>query len=229
MKLSSMAFVAGAVCLLGVPAHAATVSFSTDPTIVGDDPVLVPPVTFEEMADPRRGLPRVTATWADNTSETLTWGLHSSPLCGGVISNLFSLGGCGDTWDQIWYLSNLRTTSLLTGLVVDLTRTLFWFDRTEPSPGTPNSALGRDFEFVDADPLVTGNISVEYSVIHGMQFRDTWQVMTIDFTGLDQGGVEGQLRFRQDVDTGVIPVPAALPLLITALGMLGFLRRRKAA
>ena len=229
----------GAACLLALPAQAVTVGITTDATVVDAGPVLVPPVTFEDMADPGKGQPSVTATWANNTSETLTWGLHSSPTCGGVVSNLFSLGGCGDTWDQIWHLDNLNTTSLLTELVVDLTNTWFWFDRTPPDPepydplesdfvdeGTPRSQSGRDFEFVDADPSVTGDISVEYSVIHGAQVGDAWRVMTVDFTGLTGGGVEGQLRFRQDVDS-VIPVPAALPLLITGIGLLALFRRRR--
>lgn len=217
------AIATGTALLMAVPAGAMTINITTDPRIVLGGPELRPYVTFEDKA---ASPPSVTARWSDNQSETLSWGLHAAPFCGGVVSSLFSLGGCGDTFTENWVLTNLRGAGVrLTNLVVDFVGTPFWFDRTRPSPGTPDSVAGRDFEFIGPESVCCV-INVEYSLLHNVVFEDAWKRMTVDFTGLSGGGVENTLRFRQDTDT-VIPVPAALPLLLTGIGLLGALRLRR--
>ena len=243
----------GAALALALPAGAVTVTITTDATIVADNPVLTPHVLFatggtvngaEVSPDsppvgPVHSLDGVTVSvrFADSADIfSTTWITRpSNTSCGWArLHGSFQLGGCNDTFSAPFRLVNLNTTSTLEWLEIDL-RTAdapgkqLWFDITEPSYGTPDSYRGRDFTFVDA-PLGddSGTVAVEYSVIHGDQLGDAWRVMTVDFTGLNGGGVDDEFRFRQDVDS-VIPVPAALPLLITGLGMLGFFRRRRTA
>lgn len=267
MRLKSVFLSTAAACALALPAQAASVIITKDydESVLG--PTLVPFVTFgrsntllvkEDEPQGRTGPDdwldgtEVTATFADNTSQSLIWATTDpEDACGGV-SGLFSLSGCGDTYDQNWTLS-YSGLSLMETLRIDFRPTDLWFDTFIPTPGTPGSLEGHDFTFISG--TVSGTINATYSYVwtdepppgpaipmssplengastdNGIPTPewDTFKVLDLDFTDLDGGGFSGELVFRQDVDS-VIPLPAALPLLLTGVGLLGvFHRRRKTA
>lgn len=171
-----------------------------------------------------------TTTWAAGNG---LWG--NGAQCGGAAIGGFSLGGCGDTFGQNWFLDN-NATSVLTSFQVDLTPIGHFFDRTDPSPGTTGSFNGRDFTYV-SDTLTSsgGTIGVTYSIPGISAPRDLYGIMDVDLTGLTSGatgitnGLQtgAQLVFEQDTDFSEVPVPAAGWLLVTSLGALAAVRRRR--
>ena len=132
---------------------------------------------------------------------------------------------------------------------IDLQPIFHFFDRTEPSFGTPGSAQGRDFEYISSSmPGIGGTIDITYSFpgqtppnAPPVGNEDLYGVMLIDFTGLtntagvNQRGLisDTTLTFRQDTDPDTPPPPIPLPagawLLITGGAALVALRRRKTA
>lgn len=184
-------------------------------------------VTFKTLTD------AFTKNWAAGDG---SWG--AGDFCGGVAVDGFSLGGCGDTFINLWYLDNnthLTNPDSLMGFEVDFRGTGHFFDRTEPNPGSFDSSAGLDFTFFDSTVFDLGGIiNVRYSV-PGMQApEDLYKVLTVDLQGLTGGSGLGaldhgaSLRFRQDTDdTDVVPLPAAGWLLVTGGIALASLRRRR--
>jgi hypothetical protein len=181
------------------------------------------------------------------------WGAGAG--CGGVNANLpsgfgYTLGGCGDTFTETWELLNGSGDGLLT-VEIDLRPVPdHFFDRTDPSTGTPGSARGRDFEYVSSTmPGIDGTINITYSFPgqtppnaspNDPRNEDLYAVMLIDFTGLTNTAGANQrgliddtvLVFRQDTDPDTmspIPLPAGAWLLLTGGAALVTLRRRKAS
>lgn len=159
-----------------------------------------------------------------------TWG--GGPDCGGVVVAGFHLGGCGDTFVGDWVLTNTGN-QLLTDFTVDLLPIRHMFDRTDPSPGSVDSAAGLDFAFRASNPATEGTIGVLYSRPGVQVPRDLYGVMAVDLTGLlDVSGArlgglipDGELRFGQDTDPPPVPLPAGLWLLMGATGGLAGLKR----
>lgn len=176
---------------------------------------------------------RVTGFFADQTNQALTWAATGSGV--GGVSGLFSVGVNGDTFTADW---TVTTTKSLTSLLFEGQPGDTVFDRTQPSFGTDGSAQGADFAY-RGDGL-EGAIRVLYSRPLSLNaapaLGDLWVNMFVDLAGLTGGGLgaDQTLRFRQDADNvalagdiNPIPVPAALPLLGSALLGLGLLRRRQ--
>lgn len=201
-----------------------------------DNPVPDPVVSFDVFSN------LAGAIVSFNGASTV-WGAGSNPLwnptgggtnCGGAILGGFSLGGCGDTFSNLWYQAN-NATAILTEVVVDLTPTHSFFDRTEPSPGTFDSAAGRDYTYV-GDTVAGGyggQIDVVYSIPGISPPEDLYKVMLIDYSGLTSaagnGGILPGTEITYEQDTDPIPLPAGAWLLITGGAALVALRRRKAS
>jgi hypothetical protein len=167
---------------------------------------------------------KVTAGFANGTSETATWGTVD-PSTGAAIGTGFYLGATGDTFNATWLLFNLSTTSLLTSLSIDAGAGNTVFDRTNPAPGTNGSANGRDFTDVSG-ASISGSIVVTYSKAVALTgftpLGDLFALMSLDLTGLTSGGLSSSVRngywFQQDTDNlslagDLIPTdPIATPI-----------------
>jgi hypothetical protein len=192
---------------------------------------------------------KVTAGFADGTSETVIWGTIS-PTAGAAIGTGIYVGVAGDTFNATWLLYNLNTTSLLTSLWIDAGAGNTVFDRTNPAPGTNGSASGRDFTD-GSGAAVSGSIVVTYSkavALTGFSpLGDLFALMSLDLTGLTGGGLSSSVVngywFRQDTDNlslagdlvpiAETPIPGAVFLMGSVLaagaGFGAWRRKRKHA
>lgn len=192
---------------------------------------------------------KVTAGFADGTSETVIWGTIS-PTAGAAIGTGIYVGVAGDTFNATWLLYNLNTTSLLTSLWIDAGAGNTVFDRTNPAPGTNGSASGRDFTD-GSGAAVSGSIVVTYSkavALTGFSpLGDLFALMSLDLTGLTGGGLSSSVTngywFRQDTDNlslagdlvpiAETPIPGAVFLMGSVLaagaGFGAWRRKRKHA
>lgn len=223
-------------------AHAATVSVNVDNSITIVSPVALSGAnTFGDDMDNMD----VFASFADGTNSGGRWG-DTGPGAGSVtgLGGLFTLSLSGDTFSADWNLTN-NSGSLLTRLSINAAFGDVLFDINpddDPSAAsTPGS--GRGLAFTDRTAL-GGNVDVTYSIPIGIlgvaPVGDLYGILIIDFLGLDAGGVASDYTFGADTDNlaqaddpdGVVPVPGALPLLATGLGLIGLAgwrRRRKPA
>lgn len=194
---------------------------------------------------------KVTAGFANGTSETATWGTVD-PSTGAAIGAGFYLGESGDTFNATWLLFNLNTTSLLTSLLIDAGAGNTVFDRADPAPGTNGSANGRDFTDVSG-VTISGSIAVTYSKAVALTgfapLGDLFALMSVDLTGLTSGGLSSagrEYQFRQDTDSLLLagdlstdppiastPIPGAAFLmgsvLAAGVGFGAWRRKRKHA
>ncbi|QIE47042.1 Hint domain-containing protein [Pseudohalocynthiibacter aestuariivivens] len=147
---------------------------------------------------------KITATYADGTTETLIWQAFDPYTNGGVIGTDINM-----SYGNSSHL--LKTTKLLTSLRFDIQPADSVFDTTvteddDPSGGsTPTSKIGFPFEVTPAYADLPGDISVTYSGIVNLAGSppagDLFTTMTIDFSDLDAGGLLGDLEWKTDIDT----------------------------
>lgn len=162
----------------------------------------------------------ITATYADGSTETLTWRALDPYTFGGATGANIEMS-YGFDWHE------LTTTKLLASLQIDLQPASSVFDTTLDSQdfpdgiSTPTSLNGYPFRLPPEDQDAAGSLAVIYSGIVNLAGRpavgDLYTTMRIDFTGLPQGGLLGDLRWNSDIDTmrdaGDL-VPAAAPCLV---------------
>ena len=183
---------------------------------------------------------QVTAEFGDSANETLTWTadplIYSEPdgetyrsingYANGDDINLFM------SWDGF----EMTTTSLLTSLTINLAPGNAVFDTTgtfdnDPNGGsTPGSSYGFGLHLYESFSNLPGSINVVYSgivnVAGALAVGDLFTTMTIDFTGLQDGGILGDLSFRSDIDAmrydnDLSPVPLSASMTFLLFGLLG--------
>jgi hypothetical protein len=164
----------------------------------------------------------VTATYADGTTETLTWRALDPYTFGGASGTDIEMS-YGFEWHE------LTTTKLLTSLQIDLQPASSVFDttfddeRNESDNSTPGSGVGYPFKLAPEYEETSGEISVTYSGIVNIQgssaVGDLYTTMVVDFSKLPAGGLLGDLRWQSDIDTlreagDLKPVSPAVPCLV---------------
>lgn len=184
---------------------------------------------------------KVTAGFADGSSETLTWGSTGSNS--GGVSGMgwsLSLGGSSSnnstsSFNNLWQFEN-STRPKLEKLTLDGRGTTTVFDRSEPNPGTTNSQQGRDFfpvvidgngDFAELSSDSTATYSNPIALLNADPLEDLWLLLNIDI----ENGVDGDFQFALDTETSVnvIPLPGALIFIGSGLVFLGFWGRTKNA
>lgn len=146
----------------------------------------------------------ITATYADGTTETITWKALDPYTNGGATGENIDMS-FGYDWHE------LSTTKILTSLEFDLQPASSVFDTTiatEEDPGgesTPGSLQGFPFEITPEYEDMPGELTATYSGIVNLADSDAvgdlFTTMVIDFSGLPEGGLLGDLRWNSDIDT----------------------------
>ncbi|MDE4174035.1 Hint domain-containing protein [Phaeobacter sp. PT47_59] len=147
---------------------------------------------------------QITATYADGTSEVLTWKALDPYTNGGATGENIDM-----FFDYDWH--ELTTTKPLASLQIDLVPAHSVFDTTfamddDPSGGsTPSSLNGFPFKLAPEYESLSGNITATYTGIVNLSgaeaVGDLYTTMTLDFTGLPGGGLLGDLVWNTDIDT----------------------------
>lgn len=200
---------------------------------------------------------QVTATYADSSSEVMTWGALDPFTAGEARGTDFAIYMDFEGFD-------ISTTKQLTQLRIDLTNSFSITDGSGRSvfdmltaqtgqPGnTPGSAFGFPVRFdnksfnqvsffgsllpfgetTDApEGAVTARYSNSVSIGVAPAQGDLFSTLDLDFTGLTDGYFQGDANFETDIDTlqvaAPVPLPAGLPLLLLGLGGLAIVRVRR--
>ncbi len=227
MRTFTKAALASAIlgaALIAPTAHAA-VTLVFDQSNIVSIPGLTGFATNGAMMD---GL-GVTATFADGSSNALSWA-DTGATSGGVTSaNRWSLNQSGNTFSNDWFFSFLGGyASNLTNLVLNGVGNFTVFDTTNPNPGTPGSAQGINFGNLVPDADVTATYSNMVAIGAAAAVGDLFQTLSLDFGA---NGVGANFRFRQDTDNDLraaqVPEPGTLVLLGLALAAVGATTRRR--
>ncbi len=146
----------------------------------------------------------ITATYADGTTEVLTWHALDPYTFGGATGTDIDMS-FGYDWHQ------LSTTKLLTSLEINLQPASSVFDTTatqddDPLGGsTPGSLHGFPFEVSPDYAAMSGDLAVTYSGIVNLTgspaVGDLYTTMVVDFSGLPSGGLLGDFSWNSDIDT----------------------------
>lgn len=226
------------IAFAGAAAFAQTSTAATVNITTINNPVLFTAEVFDfTTTGADMGGMIVTATFASGATQSAVWGATGA-VSGGAFGSMFEVFVDGDTYTSVWSLKNTSAERLVSVFFNGPAGNTI-FDRTEPSNGpnfgTENSRRGRDFTYVSGAP--NGVIDVTYSGIIALEsdvpVGDIYAFLNVDLNGLAGGGLASgtTLRFRQDTDNAIVPVPvpASFLLFASALGGVGFLARRRKA
>ncbi|SMD11488.1 hypothetical protein [Primorskyibacter flagellatus] len=167
----------------------------------------------------------VTASYVDGTTDTVTFGATWGAWG--------QANGSGFEISLEWKAFELSVTKSLKSLSLDTRAASAVFDAstsTRLGDDTYGTKVGYAFSvFGDYDP--EGVIDVNYSqafVLAGHERApDTYTRLSIDFSGLEGGGLSRNLQFRSDLDSlavsgdlSSVPLPASLLLFASAFGIM---------
>lgn len=190
---------------------------------------------------------QITALYADGSSEQITWEGDPSIWTNPDGSTYGSTDGWarGDDVDMFmsWDGFEMSTTRLLTSLTIDMAPANAVFDTTfdfdHSGLSTVGSGHGYAFYLYDGYEALAGSITAQYSGIVNLvgeqAVGDLFTKMTVDFSGLEHGGIQGNLDFRSDIDMmrfeadliSPVPLSSSMSFLLLGLGGLGISRRAK--
>lgn len=244
-----------AMCASAFAASATTVTVVTQPGTLYTSPVGVRADTGSRGVDLAGA--QVIATYADTSSEVLTWGALDPYTAGEARGTDFAIYMDYEGFD-------FRAAKQLTRLRIDLSQSFSLADGSGRSvfdvltsetgqPGdTPGSAFGFPVRFdnksysqfrffggllpsgetTDApEGAVTARYSDAVSIGAAPARGDLFSTLEIDFTGLEDGFFQGDANFETDIDTlqvaAPVPLPAGLPMLMLGLCGLAGLRLRR--
>lgn len=147
---------------------------------------------------------KITVTYTDGSSETLTWHAKDPYTFGGATGANIDMS-YGYDWHE------LSTTKPLASLQIDLqpASSVFDtnFDSTDYPDGTstPTSLSGYPFQLAPEYEGLAGNLTVTYTGIVNLAGHpavgDLYTTMTVDFSQLPGGGYLGDLKWNSDIDT----------------------------
>lgn len=174
---------------------------------------------------------RIVATYADGTTEVLTWKALDPYTNGGATGSGIDMF-YGNDWHE------LTVSKTLTSLEIDLQPANSVFDTTYTTDDDPNggstigSKNGFPFHLSPDHEDMEGDLGVTYSGIVNRAGSaaegDVFTTMVIDFSGLPGGGFIGDLKWNSDIDTLKVAddlTPTGVPcfaggtLIATAAGM----------
>ena len=231
-KLSRIGALTGAALIFGMlSSHSAGAA-----VIVTDvsSPVSIPGISdFQTSGADMDGM-AVTVNFFGGGSETVAWADTGPVGAGAALGTGWSISLTGDSFSNAWQVDfgNLAVTSFVMNGAPGLT--VFDIDNAA-NPGTPGSALGLEFaSSIDTltDPVVTYSNVIQVGA--APPFGDLFEVMTVDLSGLEIGGISGQFTFVQDTDNDIrrdvpLPEPGTLGILGGALIAIGLIRRVRTA
>lgn len=237
MKIRYLIAAAMGATLAAADANSASINVVTDDTNVLTTSGLT---GFQTDGDDMAGMV-VTANFSNTASETLVWSVTGADS-GGVNGSLFSLDLSGDSFSAGWNLLNKNPGVLLTDLTIDAGPGDTVFD-IEPSGAAGTSTVGsaQGAPFSEQSAPLSGDITATYSnpvqLTGETPVGDIYAMLMADFVDLTDGGLlfDELFTFRADTDNLMIsgdlravPIPAAWPLLLTALvSLVLFVRRRQ--
>lgn len=178
----------------------------------------------------------VTAIFADTSSETIAWA-SSGGTSGSASGTDWALFETGDTFGGVWTLANI-TGQAITDLIINGVPGDTIFDRSAPSPGSPDSFSGLDF-FLDGGNTFLGDITATYRNALGIggaaPVGDLFTQLELEFTSAGAFASGSTLTFVADTDSAatagdITEVSEPGMLVIFGLGLvgLGVARRRRA-
>ena len=221
--------VAGAVLALavGAPAEAALIGLDHG------NPKDIPGLTeFTTTGAMMAGL-SVTA-YFNGSPQTAFWevtGADSGRASGAVPGKEWSLALTGDSFGATWNFVN-GGAGKLTRLVIDGAPGLTVFDKRHQGFGTDGSYSGWDFlSSLGGDASLLATYRNPVGVGGAGPVGDLFQVLDIDFTGLQTNGTREDFTFVQDADNDLrlVPVPEPTTLVLFGIGLAGVARARRRA
>lgn len=151
---------------------------------------------------------KITATYADGTTETLTWEAYDIYTKGGAVGDNIDM-----SFGYDWH--HLTTTKLLTSFTFDLQPAFSVFDSIADATNfpegqsTPGTSSGQPLFLHPDYEAISGNITATYSGIVNIAgsaaVGDIYTTLTVDFSQLPGGGLLGTLLWNSDIDTLEVP------------------------
>lgn len=182
----------------------------------------------------------VTAEFADGTTQQFNWIADQriwTEVDGSTYGSLLSFADGDNIHMELGAFGfEIETTSLLTSLSMNMAPGNAVFDTTFEFDWDGNSTVGSSygtaFELYDGYEDLAGVITTTYSGIVSLAgdapVGDLFTTMTVDFSGLEAGGILGNIDFNSDLDRiavegdlAPVPLPASLSFLLIGLGSLG--------